>query len=831
MHNIISYMNPDMTSDSIRNVAIIAHVDHGKTTLTDAFVARSGLINAEEAGSKRWTDGRADEAERGITIKSTGVSMDFHFENQDWHINLVDSPGHADFNAEVSAALRITDGAIVVVDAVEGVAVQTETVLRQALAEQVKPILIINKMDRYLFELQLTPNEAYDRVAGIIDHVNQLISTYQSENSELKLELSPALGNVFFGAAKDAWGFGIHNFAKMLAQKTNSNESVYMKKLWGENYFDPETKKMTTQPTNKDGKLLERTFCRFILEPIWKIVKSIMNKETETYTSMLKAVGVELTNKDMEKAKSEKDVYRVAMKKFLPLADALLFGVTHHLPSPKQAQIYRYATLYDGPLDDECATAIKNCDPNGPLMVYISKMIPVDDSGRFYAFGRVFSGTISTSQKVRILGSNYKFGGKEDVFNGKAIQRVAKMVGSKAETCDSVKCGNTVALVGIDQYVLKTCTITTHDQAHPIKTMKFSVSPVVRVSVSPKNASDLPKLVAGLIKLSKSDPCVLTKITDEGEHIVAGVGELHVEICLNDLRDFMKCEIIVSDPIVPLRETVIDTSNQICLAKSPNKHNRLYMSAEPIHKDLVDKLINKEMTNRDDINARSKILVNDFGWDPNDSKKIWTFGPEGDEETNAVVDVTKGVQYLNEIKEHVIAGFQWSSRTGVLCEEPLMGVRFNLHDVTLHADAIHRGSGQMMPPARRVMYSSMLTAKPRLMEPLYLVEIQVPDTHVGSIYSCLNQKRGSVISEEKSIGSLNIIKGYLPVRNSFGFNGYIRQATSGQAFPQMSFSHWSIIDSDPLDPNSEAGKLVLEVRKRKGLKQEMPNLNDYLDKL
>lgn len=819
-------------TEKIRNVSVIAHIDHGKSTLTDSFAARAGLISSEEAGTKRIGDGRADEKERGITIKSTGISMNIEFENQNYIINLIDSPGHADFNAEVSSALRITDGAIVVVDAVEGVAVQTETVLRQALAEQVRPILFVNKMDRHIFELQLSPSEVYDKLVSIIAEVNVLIETYQTEGSTMIL--SPELGNVFFGSARDGWGFGLHTFARLLAEKNKNSVENNMKKLWGDYFFDPENKKITAESA-RHGKMLERTFCRFVLAPIFNIVKAIMNKD-DKYLAMLDAMGVKLTEKDLSKCTTEKDIYRMAMRKFIPVAEAILYGVTYKLPSPIEAQKYRCVTLYDGPMNDECAEGIKNCDPNGPLVVYISKMIPVENGGRFYAFGRVFSGTVSAGQKVRILGTNYKFGTKEDLYENKPIQRVAKMVGNKAETCEFVTCGNTVALCGIDSFILKSCTITTSQTAHPIKTMKFSVSPVVRVTVSPKNMSDLPKLVEGLKKLSKSDPCVQTTITDDGDHIVAGVGELHIEICLNDLKEFMSpSEIKVSEPVVPFRETIIATSNQICLAKSPNKHNRLYMSAEPLHEELVTMMGKGEIGIKDDVNARSKILVNDFGWDVNDSKKIWTIGPEGGEQngdaTNICVDVAKGVQYLHEIKDHVIGGFNMAGNLGPLCEEPLRGIRFNLHDVTLHADTIHRGAGQIIPTAKRVLYASILTASPRLEEPIYLVEIQVPDNYVGAIYSCLSQKRGRVISEEKSIGSLNIIKGYLPVRNSFGFNGYIREKTSGQAFPNMVFDHWEIINSDPLDPTSEAGQIVLDVRKRKGLKVQLPILSDYLDKL
>lgn len=804
--------------DNIRNLSIIAHVDSGKSSCSDCLVNRAGLISDAETGTKRWTDNREDEKERGITIKSTGVSMKFEVDSKSYEINLVDTPGHCDFNSEVSSALRITDGALVIVDAVEGVCVQTETVLRQALAEQVKPILLINKLDRYIFELQLGPDEIYQRLEKIIMQINQLLQTYQDENSKLCLNVSPELGNVFFGSALHNWGFGLHNFAKLYASKFKVSEQSFMTKLWGENYYNPESKKITSESGSG-----ERTFCKFILKPILDLVKAIMDNDGEKYTKMLTTLNVSLSKTDLEKP--PKEIYKVAMRKFLPLADALLYGIVNHLPSPKQAQQYRVNTLYDGPLDDECANGIRNCDPNGPLMIFISKMIPMDDSGRFYAFGRIFSGTVTSGSKVKIMGTN------GDVFENKSIQRVTRMIGGKAETYDSIACGNTVSLVGVDQYLVKSGTITNHPQAHPIRSMKFSVSPVVRVSVSPKSASDLPKLVEGLKKLSKSDPCVLTFIDDNGDHIIAGVGELHMEICLKDLRDFMKTDIKVGEPVVPLRETVLEKSSVICLSKSPNKHNRLYVTAEPLDGELVNEMAGNNFTGKDESNSRAKLLVNKYGWDPVDAKKIWAFGPQGAEETNLFVDITKGVQYLNEIRDHVNTGFQMVGNKGVLCDEPLRGVRFNLHDVTLHADAIHRGGAQMTPTARRVMCAAQLTSKPAIMEPIYLVEIQVPDNHVGTIYSALNHKRGTVISEEKHVGNLCIVKGHLPVMESFGFNGYIREITSGQGFPSMTFSHWQIMSGDPLDPSSKVGQIVRAVRKRKGLAEEINPLDYYLDRL
>jgi elongation factor 2 len=826
--------------DNIRNISIIAHVDHGKSTLTDTLANRAGLVSDQDTGTKRITDNREDEVARGITIKSTGLSMTYDHEGRTYNVNLVDSPGHVDFSSEVSAALRITDGAIVVVDSVEGVAVQTETVLRQSLAEQVQPILFVNKMDRYIFELHLDPEAAYQRLTRIIETVNVILSTYKTDNSKIKLDLSPDMETVYFGSGLHSWGFGIHTFARIYAKKLGIDEAVLKKKLWGDYFFDDETKKIVKEST-KNGKPLERTFCKFILQPVFDMARSITNKDEEKRLKLFKLYGVTVSVGEMNKAGKENDpdekkMYKAAMRKFVPLSDALLHGIVNHLPSPQTAQRYRYLSLYDGPAEDEAAVAIRDCNPAGPLMLYISKMIPMDDGGQFFAFGRIFSGTVITGQKVRIMGANYKVGGKNDVFENKSIQRVVKMVSSKIEPCESVECGNTVAVVGVDQFLLKSGTITTSPTACPIKTMKFSVSPVVRVAVEPMNAVDLPKLVKGLAKLSKSDPCVQCLTTESGEHIVAATGELHMEICLGDLRKFInpkdpESTIKVSTPVVPLRETVTDRSSQVCLAKSPNRHNRLYLTAEPIVEDLVKQLASKEIHSRGDVNGQSRVLVG-HGWDPNDSKKIWAFGPEGDEETNLFVDTTKGVDHLNEIKDSVVSGFMIQASSGVLCDEPVRGVRYNLCDVTLHSDAVHRGAGQLIPTAQRALAAATLTAKPAIMEPVYLAEILVPNTFVGTVYSCISHKRGTVFNEESSPDNpLCNLKAYLPVLESFGFNGFLRSQTSGQASPQMVFSHWQVMPGDPLDPSTPSGKIVKETRKRKGLSEQVPALDNYLDKL
>ena len=501
------------------------------------------------------------------------------------------------------------------------------------------------------------------------------------------------------------------------------------------------------------------------------------------------------------------------------------------LPSPATAQKYRAAYLYEGPIDDPCGQAIKNCDQKGPLMVFISKMVPTNDKGRFYAFGRVFSGVVQTGQKVRIMGPNYTPGSKNDL-NIKNIQRTVLMMGGKVEAVPDVPCGNTVGLVGVDQYLLKQGTISDHEDAHNIRVMKYSVSPVVRVAVEPKHASDLPKLVEGLKKLSKSDPLVLCYTEESGEHIIAGCGELHVEICLKDLvEEYAKCEIKKSDPVVTYKETVTETSSQMCLSKSPNKHNRLYVLAGPLGDDVTNAIEADDISHKQDQKERNRILADKHGWDINDAKKIWCFGPETSG-PNLLVDQTKAVQYLNEIKDSCEAAFQWATKEAVMTEENMRGIRFNIMDVALHADAIHRGGGQIIPTARRVFYAAQLTASPRFVEPIFLCEIQAPDDAMGGIYQTLTQRRGIVIGEEPINGTpLIIVKAYLPVAESFGFTQHLRAMTSGRAFPQCVFDHWETIATDPTEPTSKSGVLVETIRKRKGLKPGIPGLDNFLDKL
>jgi elongation factor 2 len=820
--------------DNIRNMSVIAHVDHGKSTLTDSLIAKAGIIAQSKAGDARYTDTRADEQERGITIKSTGVSLYYEYDllgdgvKAPYLINLIDSPGHVDFSSEVTAALRVTDGALVVVDCVEGVCVQTETVLRQALQERIKPVLMINKVDRNLLELQLDAESMYQGFCRTIEKVNVIISTYD-DGVIGNLLVDPAVGNVAFGSGLMGWAFTLKRFSHIYASKFGVDPDKMMQRLWGENYFDGAAKKWKKSSAGEDGRQLTRAFCSFIIEPIKRMATCVMEEEHKKMEKLLASLNITLTSEDREF--QGKKLLRRIMQKWLGAADTILEMMIIHLPSPRKSQAYRVDYLYEGPLDDVIAESIRRCDPNGPLIMYVSKMVPTPDRGRFFAFGRVFSGTISTGQKVRIMGPNY-IPGKKDDLHIKNIQRTVLMMGRTTEAINDVPAGNTVALVGVDQFILKTGTITDHPDAHPLKNMRYSVSPVVRVAVRPKNAADLPKLVDGLAKLSKSDPLVLV-VSDEqtSEHIICGSGELHIEICLHDLEELSGIEIVKSNPVVTYKETVLTASSEVMMSKSANKHNRLYVTAEPLPENLPEAIEDQKITPRTEPKLRTKLLIDDFNFDINDSKKIWAFGPETTG-PNLLVDKTVGVQNLNEIKDSVTGGFQWATKEGCLSGENMRGVKFSLMDVTLHADAIHRGGGQLIPTARRVFYAAYLASTPALQEPMFLVEIQCPETAVGGVYQTISTRRGEVHSEEPISGTpLFAVKAFLPVSESFGFTAALRSETSGQAFPQCVFDHWSTISGSPLEAGTKAQEILLSIRARKSMRLEIPSLDQYRDKL
>ena len=390
-----------------------------------------------------------------------------------------------------------------------------------------------------------------------------------------------------------------------------------------------------------------------------------------------------------------------------------------------------------------------------------------------------------------------------------------------------------MALDGVDNAMVKSGTIVDENSetCHRLQNMDFSVAPIVRYSLVLDNPAQLPKFTETLKKYVKSDPCLLYVLTEEGEHLLCGSGELHLETAIEILRsDYMPDGITfrVSEPIVSYCETVTTASTITCLSKSPNKHNRLFCTAQPLDEALVNEMIGGTLPK--EAKERARHLIDTYGFDES-ARKIWKMAPEIDP-CNMVIDCTKGVQYMNEIKDSVASGFLHGVDKGPLCDEPLRGVRLNLEDVTLHADAIHRGVGQIIPTMRSVLFASVLSANPRLLEPVFKAEIQLPREKTSSIYGLMSQRRGEVKNvEDLPSGTRTKVEATLPVADSFGFVEELRGVTSGTAFVSLCFSHWQVVPGNPLEAGSFAYDVVMKIRKRKDLKLELPKLENYNDKL
>ncbi|KAL4448964.1 hypothetical protein ABPG77_007681 [Micractinium sp. CCAP 211/92] len=441
-------------TDCIRNVCVLAHVDHGKTTLSDHLIASNGLIHPKLAGEVRYMDSKDDEQARGITMKSSSISLLFvpgaatrpqgpnsvsHEERLDkgYLFNLIDSPGHVDFCSEVSTAARLSDGAFVVVDAVEGVCIQTHAVLRQAWEEKVKLCLVINKLDRLILELCLTPAEAYERLKAIIAHVNMIVSSFHSEKyiseadavlayeeakadgaaqrhaegeqsggadvaegeqeeEEEEQAFSPERGNVAFGSAYDGWAFRIDQFAEMYAAKLGCKAAALQRTLWGDFAYQPKTKRIVRIRGELAGRA-KPLFVQLALEPIWKAYSACEAGADHgaILGRIVQGLGLAGVPPRALQHPDARAALRSVLRAWLPLSEAVLSMAAEHLPSPVDAAPERFSRLLpprqeqlkiqsglsaelQGSLD-ACEAGVKACNtsPDAPLVLYVSKMVAV----------------------------------------------------------------------------------------------------------------------------------------------------------------------------------------------------------------------------------------------------------------------------------------------------------------------------------------------------------------------------------------------------------------------------------------------------------------------
>ena len=706
------YGNPN----NVRNIAICAHIDHGKTTFSDNLLSGAGMMSEELAGKALQLDFREDEQERGITIDTAAVSMAHEIKDEGFLINLLDTPGHVDFGGDVTRAMRAVDGCIVLVDAVEGIMPQTETVLRQALKERVKPILFINKVDRLIKELKLTPEAMQERFVKIIMAVNELIAKIAEEEFKEKWQVNVQDGSVAFGSA-------FHNWALSINYMTENN----------------------------------------------------------------------ITFKDIIDAYEQDN--KEELKKKCPLHVVVLNAVVKHLPNPVQGQGYRIPKIWRGDVDSPVGQSLMKCDPNGPLMFVVTK-ITIDPQAGEICAGRLYSGTIKKGMDVYL--NNAKTPAR--------AQQIYIYNGAKREIVDEVKSGNIVGIGGLrGSFPGETVS---DKETTAFEAMTHIFDPVITKAVEAKNPSDLPKLVEVLTQVNKEDPSVKIEINQEtGEHLLHGMGELHLEIIEDRIKREKNVDIKTSPPIVVYRESVVKTTPQQVEGKSPNKHNKVYFTVEPMPENIAEKIndgsIPEGRVKKKDTTTTDALK--ECGLDAKEAGKV-------KDVCNGciLVDNTRGIVYIGEVIEMIMDMFEDVMKAGPLTKEPGVNMRVVLEDLKLHEDAIHRGPAQMYPAVRDSIRGAVMQAGPFLMEPLQTIQFDAPEEYMGELSKLVSNKRGQLLDMVQE-GAQVVVKAKMPVGEMFGLASDLRSATGGRG-------NFAVMDQsfEKLPMELQQG-IIKKIRDRKGL--------------
>lgn len=712
--------------ENIRNIGTVAHIDHGKTTLSDSLIAAAGLINADLSGEAQMMDYEDQEQDRGITINSANISLNFEWEGKTNLINLIDTPGHVDFTGEVIRAMRAVDGVILVVDAVEGVMPQTETVIRQSLREHVRPVLFINKVDRIISELNATEQQMQEKFIKVIAQVNTLIERNAPDNFKEEWKVGIEKGTVAFGSAKKKWAVS----APYIAKSGVSFKQVY------------------------------------------------------------------------EYMKNDK---QDELAKVSPVHEVTMQMVIEHLPSPIEAQKYRIEKIWAGDENSEIGKSMINCDETKDLAMVITD-VSVDPHAGDVATGRIYSGKIKPGDEVLLSSTNQKI----------KVQKLGVYMSGDFLTIGEAKAGNIAAIVGAkDIYAGETVSV---KEIKPFESFMSNVKPVMTISIEAKNPKDLPKLIEVLKKLSKEDPNLQATINQEtGEHLLSGMGELHLEVNIYRIKNANKLDVETSPPIVVYHEAIKGES-EVLEAKSPNKHNKFKIKVSQTPSEISEKLLESGFEGKiKPKHAESIEKLKEHGFDTDTSRKVWAING-----TNVLVDRTRGIQALNEIRELVIQGFNDAMNAGPLAKEKCQGVFFELMDATLHEDSIHRGPAQVLPAITRGIYACMLQAETELFEPKQTLTITVPEEQMGSASRELGSRRVQ-ITEMRTEGDSSIVIGKAPVKELIGFSNAMRSATQGRAVWTAEYYGYEKL------PSELQGQTIKEIRQRKGMNDEVKSWQFFLE--
>uniref|UniRef100_A0A2K5JJX0 Elongation factor-like GTPase 1 n=1 Tax=Colobus angolensis palliatus TaxID=336983 RepID=A0A2K5JJX0_COLAP len=1075
---------------NIRNICVLAHVDHGKTTLTDCLISSSGIISSRLAGKLRYMDSREDEQIRGITMKSSAISLHYATGKSICFTETQLCIFHVLLSLSELIACLILHFSFC--------CYQTQAVLRQAWLENIRPVLVINKIDRLIVELKFTPQEAYSHLKNILEQINALTgtlftskvleeraeretesqvnphseqgeqvydwSTGLEDTDDSQLYFSPEQGNVVFTSAIDGWGFGIEHFARIYSQKIGIRKEVLMKTLWGDYYINMKAKKIMKGDQAKGKKPL---FVQLILENIWSLYDAVLKKDKDKIDKIVTSLGLKIGAREARHSDPKVQINAICSQ-WLPISHAVLAMVCQKLPSPLDITAERVERLmctgsqtFDSlpPETQALKAAFMKCgsEETAPVIIFVSKMFAVDakalpqnkprpltqeeiaqrrerarqrhaeklaaaqgqapleptqdgsaletcpkgeeprgdeqqvqsmtpkpvlqeedNQESFIAFARVFSGVARRGKKIFVLGPKYSpleflrrvplgFSAPPDDLPPVphmaycALENLYLLMGRELEYLEEVPPGNVLGIGGLQDFVLKSATLCSLPSCPPFIPLNFEATPIVRVAVEPKHPSEMPQLVKGMKLLNQADPCVQILIQETGEHVLVTAGEVHLQRCLDDLKErFAKIHISVSEPIIPFRETItkppkVDMVNEeigkqqkvavihqmkedqnkipegiqvdsvgLITITTPNKLATLSVRAMPLPEEVTQILEENsdlirsmeqltsslnEGENTQVIHQKTQEKIWEFKgkleqhltgrkW-RNIVDQIWSFGPrkcgpnilvnKSEDFQNSIwtgpaAKASKEASRYRDLGNSIVSGFQLATLSGPMCEEPLMGVCFILEKWDLSkfeeqgaSDLAKEGqeenetcsggnenqelqdgcseafekrtsqkgespltdcygpiSGQLIATMKEACRYALQVKPQRLMAAMYTCDIMATGDVLGRVYAVLSKREGRVLQEEMKEGTdMFIIKAVLPVAESFGFADEIRKRTSGLASPQLVFSHWEIIPSDPFwvptteeeylhfgekaDSENQARKYMNAVRKRKGL--------------
>jgi len=687
--------------ECIRNIGIIAHIDHGKTTLADCLLSGAGLLSPQMAGTARVLDYLEEEQKRKITIKTANIALLYNSQAGSYLVNLVDTPGHVDFTGKTTRALRVIDGAVVVVDAVEGIMAQTEILTRQALEERVCPVLFINKIDRLISELQLDERAIQKKLGHIIASFNDLIEIYAEPSCKDQWKIRASTGNVAFGAALYGWGF------------------------------------------------------------TYEMVKQRAVKFTDIIATCKSGGSANLA-------------------KTLPVYEAIFEMVTRKVPNPQKAQSYRIEKIWGGNLNAPVGEALKECRDDAPAVVAVTNVCS-DENDATLATGRIFSGKIRKGDKLYMVGAR----GETEV------REVYVDMGALHEKVETVLAGNlvTLSLMGKIETGETLWDFARQEDIQPFECINYVSEAVVTFVVEPKNPKDIEVFQSGLERLVSEDPNLKFMVDREtGEYLLSGMGELHLEIAISELKDTLGIEVGVSSPLVVYGECA-QRNGTVALALSPNKQNSVKLQVAPkLEQDIAPE------------EGRQVLVV--------------------DEYQNILVDAEDKAQQLSKkALEAVKAGFRYACIAGPLCGEPIHQLKVGLIDFALAPDA---STSEIEYAVSKAIFGSFLTASPSLQEPIYKIILSVASELSSESNRILNIRRGK-ISQFEQKGPLTQITGYIPVAETFGLSKELRSATSGRAVWQSMFDHW-----EKLAPKL-AQETISEIRKRKGLPKDVAKPERFME--